>query len=97
MKILLPVSLAVCAAFTGCLPPPPTVVVAHGHPHYRYEREYEPYRRHEEIVVVSRTCPAPRVEVRGRIPYPGAVWVQGHWNRRHGDWVWIPGHWSRRY
>jgi hypothetical protein len=31
-----------------------------------------------------------------RPPYPGAVWIPGHWKRHFRDWVWIPGHWRRR-
>jgi hypothetical protein len=26
-------------------------------------------------------------------PHPNAVWVAGHWGRRHGGYVWIEGHW----
>ena len=108
MKILLPVSLAVCAAFTGCLPPPlPGVVVApgyHRHPYgygypygYHHESEYHPYRRHGEVVVVSRHAPAPRYEVAGRPPYPGARWIPGKWIYRPNGWVWQGGHWVRHY
>ena len=111
MKILLPVSLAICTAFTGCLPPPGRAVIVapghHRHPYnpynpygYRGERAVvirEPYRRPEGIVVVSRTAPAPRYEVAGRPPFPGARWVSGRWNWEHGTWVWHRGHWVHRY
>ena len=26
-------------------------------------------------------------------PHPNAVWVTGHWGRRHGGYVWIEGRW----
>ncbi len=108
MKILLPAALAVCTIFTGCLPPPGrTVVVAPGrrvhsyHPYaYPGERTVvvrEPYRRPDAIVVVTRTAPAPRYEVAGRPPFPGARWVAGKWAWEHGTWVWHRGHWVRRY
>lgn len=40
--------------------------------------------------------PPPRVEVRPAVPYPDAVWVEGHWEFRGGSWVWLPGCWSAR-
>ena len=41
--------------------------------------------------------PAPKVEVITVAPYPGAVWVPGHWQwrRRAREYVWILGHWRR--
>lgn len=45
---------------------------------------------------VIRTPPPPaRVEIRPGPPYGGAVWIEGHWARRHSNWVWAPGHWKR--
>ena len=35
------------------------------------------------------------VEEYGHRPYPGAVWVSGHWVTRHHHRVWEPGHWRR--
>jgi hypothetical protein len=26
-------------------------------------------------------------------PHPNAVWVVGHWGRRHRGYVWVEGHW----
>ncbi len=40
--------------------------------------------------------PPARVEVVGVAPFPGAVWIRGHWIRRGDDWVWIKGYWARR-
>lgn len=105
MKTLLPVSLAVCAAFTGCLPPPgPGVVVAPGYHRYPYGyrhgydyRPVAPYRRDEEVIVVGRTAPPLRHEVMGRAPYPGAVWIPGKWTHQPNGWVWHGGHWIRRH
>ncbi|MGA2108689.1 MAG: hypothetical protein ABSH25_13715 [Syntrophorhabdales bacterium] len=45
---------------------------------------------------IVRTGPPPaRVEVRPAVPYPEAVWIDGHWEHRYGEWVWNPGCWSR--
>ncbi len=107
MKILL-AALAVCTIFTGCLPPPgPGVVVApgyHRHPYHPYGYRHEPtvvvrepYRRHAEIVVVNRHAPAPRYEVVGRPPFPGARWIPGKWVWEYGTWQWHRGHWVHRY
>jgi hypothetical protein len=44
--------------------------------------------------------PPPRAEVIMERPYPGAVWVPGHWYRHWwgGHWVWAHGYWrGRRY
>jgi len=48
-------------------------------------------------VGVIRTGPPPaRVEVVPAAPYPEAVWIEGHWDYRGGNWVWLPGYWERR-
>ncbi len=48
-------------------------------------------------VEVVRTGPPPaRVEVRPALPYPEAVWIDGHWDYRGGNWVWAQGYWERR-
>ena len=41
--------------------------------------------------------PPPKEEIITVAPYPGAVWVRGHWQwrRRVREYVWIPGHWRR--
>ncbi len=46
--------------------------------------------------VVSVRPPEPRVEHYGAAPYPEAVWIEGYWQHRGGEWVWLPGHWERR-
>jgi hypothetical protein len=46
--------------------------------------------------VVRTTPPPARVEVRPAPPFKHAVWIDGHWKHRHGDWVWVPGHWVKR-
>ena len=28
-------------------------------------------------------------------PQANAVWIPGHWERRHRKRVWVPGHWRR--
>ena len=46
--------------------------------------------------VVVRTPPPPeRVEVVAAAPYPGAVWIRGHWRWNGAAYVWIGGHWER--
>jgi hypothetical protein len=46
-------------------------------------------------VVVPGPPPAERVEVVGVAPYPGAVWVRGHWRWNGYAHVWVAGHWQR--
>jgi|GEM_PF-655514 len=40
--------------------------------------------------------PPPEETVIAAPPYPGAVWVRGHWQWRrwHHRYVWAPGHWK---
>jgi hypothetical protein len=45
------------------------------------------------VVVVK---PAPRIEVIPVAPSPRHVWVQGHYVRRHHDWVWVGGYYKVR-
>ena len=50
------------------------------------------------VIVYDRPePPAPKVEIRTASPYPGAVWVPGHWKwrGRGRGYVWVPGHWRR--
>jgi hypothetical protein len=42
---------------------------------------------------VAVVPPPPRYEVVGVAPRRNAVWVQGHWHRRFGQWVWVRGYW----
>ena len=45
---------------------------------------------------VIRTGPPPaRFEVRPVVPYPEAVWIDGHWEHRYGGWAWSQGYWAR--
>ncbi len=39
--------------------------------------------------------PAPRAEVIGVAPYPGASWINGYWGWRGGGHAWVPGYWER--
>ena len=39
--------------------------------------------------------PPPRVEVYGRAPGLGFVWVDGYWAGRGGGYAWAPGYWAR--
>ncbi len=48
------------------------------------------------VAVVRPAPPAPRYEVVGVAPFPGAVWIGGHWVRRFGEWRWLRGHWAAR-
>jgi hypothetical protein len=48
------------------------------------------------VEVVRTGPPPPRVEVRPALPYAEAVWIDGHWDYRGGNWVWAQGYWERR-
>ena len=37
--------------------------------------------------------PAPRYEVVGVAPYPGAIWINGYWGWSSGRYVWNRGYW----
>jgi hypothetical protein len=37
--------------------------------------------------------PAPRYEVVGVAPYPGAIWINGFWGWNGGRYVWNRGYW----
>jgi hypothetical protein len=46
--------------------------------------------------VIRTPPPAARIEVRPAPPFVGAIWIDGHWLHRHGEWVWSPGYWIKR-
>jgi hypothetical protein len=39
--------------------------------------------------------PEPLVEVIPAVPYPGAVWLGGHWGYGGRGWAWNRGYWGR--
>ena len=90
MKPLVLTVLAATTILTGCVPPPPRKVVV-------TTPVYRPHVRGEVILVDRTRPPAPRHEVCGRPPYPGARWVPGQWVWEHGTWVWHRGHWAHRH
>jgi hypothetical protein len=45
--------------------------------------------------VVRPRMPAPRHEVRPRMPGAGYRWRDGHWNWSGREWVWAGGAWYR--
>jgi hypothetical protein len=47
-------------------------------------------------VYVPTPPPTAIVEVRPAIPFPEAIWIDGYWAHRHGNWVWVHGTWERR-
>jgi hypothetical protein len=50
----------------------------------------------ERDTIVEHGPPPPpaRVEVVPVAPYPGAIWVGGHWvHYRHRGWIWVGGYW----
>ncbi len=78
--------------------------------HYRFKGEKMNLKKNRTIafavlfaaiglVNCAATLPPPpnRVEIVAASPYPGAVWVHGHWrwSRWYHQWVWVPGHWRR--
>jgi hypothetical protein len=40
--------------------------------------------------------PAPRIEIRMRMPHRGYHWHAGNWNWQRGHWVWASGFWNFR-
>lgn len=48
------------------------------------------------VAVVRSAPPATRYEVVGAAPFPGAVWIEGHWVWRFCGWRWVRGHWAAR-
>ena len=40
--------------------------------------------------------PAPRMEIRMRMPHRGYHWHAGNWNWQRGHWVWVSGFWNFR-
>ena len=53
-----------------------------------------PDQRHYADGVVMVAPPPPRVEVIGKPPSPGYVWMDGYWNWVGGRHEWVPGHWA---
>jgi len=44
-------------------------------------------------VFIEVAPPAPIVEVRPAVPYPGWIWTDGYWDWVGGRHVWVPGRW----
>ncbi len=40
--------------------------------------------------------PAPRSEMRMRMPHRGYHWHAGNWNWQRGHWMWAGGYWNVR-
>jgi hypothetical protein len=49
-----------------------------------------------ERVYVRVAPPPARVEVVGRSPGPGYVWVKGYYRWNGAAYRWVPGHWAVR-
>lgn len=48
------------------------------------------------VVTAPHTAPPPiRQEHPGASPFKDAVWVDGRWDWRGGQYVWVTGHWDR--
>jgi WXXGXW repeat (2 copies) len=47
-----------------------------------------------EDAVVTAPPPPPREEIIGVAPYPGYVWLGGHWGWSGRSHVWIGGRWD---
>ncbi|MBV9330528.1 MAG: YXWGXW repeat-containing protein [Alphaproteobacteria bacterium] len=48
------------------------------------------------VITAPRTPPpALRAEHHGGQPFKNAVWIDGRWDWRDGQYVWISGHWER--
>ena len=50
-----------------------------------------------ELVVTPPRSPPPalRVENQGASPFRDAVWIDGRWDWKGGQYVWVSGHWQR--
>ena len=48
------------------------------------------------VAGVRTRPPSAKFEVRSEAPNHAAVWIDGYWQQRHGDWIWIGGHWAKR-
>jgi hypothetical protein len=57
----------------------------------------EPANAGLALVVTPPRSPPPalRVESRGPVPFRDAVWVDGRWGWRGGQYLWVSGHWQR--
>jgi hypothetical protein len=51
-----------------------------------------PAHVHYDRVIVAP--PPPRVEVVGVAPYPGHIWIGGHWGWHGKGHHWVPGRWE---
>jgi len=49
-----------------------------------------------ELVVTPPRSPPPalRVETPGAAPFRDAVWIDGRWDWKSGQYVWVSGHWQ---
>lgn len=50
-----------------------------------------PHAHYDRVIVAP---PPPRVEVVGVAPYPGYVWIGGHWTWHGRGHHWVPGRWD---
>ena len=49
----------------------------------------------QDVVIIRRAPPAPRIEVIAERPSPGHVWLRGHWRYAGQTYVWEPGRWVK--
>lgn len=47
-------------------------------------------------VYVDTEPPPPRAEIVTVAPFPGAIWIGGHWRWNGRAYFWTPGHWQAR-
>jgi len=49
------------------------------------------------LIVTAPHSPPPalRIERPGTAPFKEAVWVDGRWDWRGGQYVWVAGHWQQ--
>lgn len=55
---------------------------------------YQPPAPVVQQTVIAQPPPAPVAETPPPAPYPGWVWVGGHWRWSGTNYVWVGGHWS---
>jgi hypothetical protein len=40
--------------------------------------------------------PGISIDFQWGVPYPQVIWIDGRWERRHGNWFWANGYWKKR-
>lgn len=49
----------------------------------------------QEVIVIKKQPPVPKIEVIEGPPASGLHWIQGHWKWKDDNFVWVKGRWSK--